>query len=116
MLACTWQDTGRVSMLSTVLSSEIVAINRRTKKSPTGFEKVEKQKLVSCYNKKHERSRQIRSTTIWYFLIEAALVNGRIVYNKTNNKTVGASEFRNAVIAGLLEHYVREPAAKRGRK
>ncbi|KAJ8882457.1 hypothetical protein PR048_014265 [Dryococelus australis] len=79
MRACSWQDTLDISI---------------------GFEKVEKPKLVSRYNKNVNGVNKFNQPCTNY----TALVNGRIVYNKTNNKTDGA------------KHYVREPAAKRGCK
>lgn len=131
MLACAWQDTGRVNMLSTVHTSETMQVQKRAKKSLTGHVTIEKPKLVVNYNHSmngvdkfdqlctnysfsHKKIKWYQ--VLWYFLIETALVNGRIVYNNVNNKKASAPDFRNAVISGLLEEYHRPPPAKRGRK
>lgn len=130
MLACSWQDTGRVNMLSTVGDAGVTEVDVKSKK---GTRKVIKPNVQVLYNKNmggvdlfdqycstypYGRKSMKWYQTIWHFLIEVALVNGCISYNFVNpNNTVTHKKFREIVIDGLIVNYKKLSIHKRaGRK
>ena len=130
MLACSWQDTGRVNMLSTVGDAGVTEVDVKSKKGPR---KVIKPYVQLLYNKNMgevDRFHQYCSTypygrkstkwyqTIWHFLIEVALVNGCISYNLVKpTNTVSHKKFREMVIYGFIVNYKKLSIHKRaGRK
>lgn len=130
MIACTWQDTGRVTLLSTVNDNDLTVVNVRTKNADNGYRSVAKPKMVLEYNKRMngvDRFDQLSSSysyyhknrkwyhVLWHFIVEAALVNGKIAYNMSRDTKMSAVQYRNCVIEGLLEEYCRPPPKKKGR-
>ena len=103
LVACAWQDTKRVTMLSTVDTNLTIDKKIRSKGSPGGCRLVSKPVMVERYNQCMagvDRFDQMVGTyqyphkcmkwyhTIYHRVIEVALVNGYIIYKKanTNNK------------------------------
>lgn len=130
ILACSWQDTGKVSMISTVGNTGITEVDVRSKK---GNRSVYKPNVQVLYNKNMggvDKFDQYCSTypygrrsrkwyqTIWHFIIEVALVNGCIAYNMQNQSRVCTNkDFRQMVIDGLVSDYKKLSIHKRkGRK
>ena len=132
LLACTWQDTGRVNQLSTIGDT---GITRKPVKCKTGNRFIDKPNCNVLYNQfmggvdvfDHlcTTYRFMRRThkwyrTIWYFVQQAALINARILFNFPNpvkKKHITAFKFKKAVVEGLLSEYSRKPLEnRRGRK
>ena len=64
------------------------------------------------FNRRSKKWYQI----LWHFVIEVALVNGRICYNAANSgAAVSQTAFRERVIDGLLQGYERKRSSKVGR-
>ena len=123
MVACTWQDTKRVTLLSTVHGIDTVEKRLRSKGGQGGHRVVEKPKMAEDYNKsmggvdlldqklgtfsyKHKSAKWY--TTIYHRMRETALVNAYIIYAKeTGQEAAGPRKFRQEVINGLLEGHVR---------
>ena len=60
------------------------------------------------------RESQKRYHTLWYFVIEAALVIGNNLYNSINKtKKIIQKKFRAGVINGLLDGYEQRCRAKK---
>jgi hypothetical protein len=51
---------------------------------------------------------------IWNFLIETALVNGRIAYSMATGNKIFVPNYSHAVIQGMIDNYSRPLPAKRG--
>ena len=145
LLTCTWQDIGRVNMLTTVGDTGITntKVKSKTKQpakskakrtegaTPRYIDKpncnVDYNKFmggVDVFDQLSQTYKFLRRTNkwyhvIWYFIIQTALVNARIAYiiqNPSESK-ITAYEFRKQVIVGLLDgHPRRPPEQKRGRK
>ncbi|XP_042224023.1 piggyBac transposable element-derived protein 4-like [Homarus americanus] len=129
MLACTWQDTGKVNMLATVGNVGVTGVEVHAK---TGLRTVKKPNIQVMYNKHMggvDKFDQLCSTypferrhkkwyqTLWHFFVETALVNGCICYNIQNPlKKMSQRTFRENVIDGLLQGYNRRILKKRGRR
>ena len=132
LLACTWQDTGRVNQLSTIGDT---GVTRRPVKNKTGKRYIDKPNCNILYNEfmggvdvfdhlcttyKFMRRTHKWYRTIWYFVQQAALINARILFNFPNpvkKKHITADKFMKAVVEGLLLDYSRQPLEnRRGRK
>lgn len=131
MIACSWQDTGRVNMLSTIGNTGVTDINVRSK---SGLRKVTKPNVQVLYNKYMggvDLFDKFCSTysfghksmkwyfTIWHFIKEIALINGCISYNMQENvvKPITHRQYRENVINGLLINWDRSAVSvRRGRK
>ena len=120
MLACTWQDTGRVNMLSTIGDTGIKKVVVKSKKGNRDVSKPSVQVQYNKYMGGVDRFDQFCSTypfdrknmrwyiCVWYFIIETALVNSRICYNIQNpTKKLSQIFFRKKVIIEMLENYNR---------
>ncbi|RZF48805.1 hypothetical protein LSTR_LSTR003185 [Laodelphax striatellus] len=130
VIACTWQDTGKVNMLSTVGDTNVTVVTSRSKsgdrrqmkpniqilynKNMGGVDHFDKFSTTYCYAHKSMKWYQ----PIWHFLIEVGLVNGCIAYNMQENvKPLTHKQFRKAVIDGLLKnHEMITPKVRRGRR
>ena len=96
LLACTWRDTGRVNMLSTVGDSGICKVKVNSKMGERFVDKPNVQVMYNKFMGGVDTFDQLCSTypfnrktkkwyqTIYHFIIEAALVNSRICYNIQN--------------------------------
>ena len=128
LLACTWQDTGKVNMLSTIGDSSVTDMMVKKRTGPTvvpkpsiqvlyrkhmgGVDKFDQ--LCGSYNF-NQRSKKWYQI-LWRFVIEVALVNGRICYNAANSgAAVNQTAFRERLIDGLLQGYERKRSSKVGR-
>jgi hypothetical protein len=127
VLACTWQDTGRVNMISTVGNAGVSEVHTRSKKGNRSVLKPNIQVLYNTFMGGVDKFDQLCATysfdrkskkwyhTIWHFLIEVALVNGYICYNTQNpTKKLNQRKFREKVIDGLLDGFSRKERYKRG--
>ena len=118
MIACSWQDSGRVNLLSTIGDT---STRQTTIRSKQGDRTVEKPSLQKEYNKFMggvDRFDQFCASypfgkrnkkwyqVLWYFIIEIALVNSWICYEIQNNAKMTPVKFRKEVIKGLLQNYV----------
>ena len=115
-------------MLSMIGDSSITNV---TVKKRTGLTVVPKPSIQVLYNKhmggvdkfdqlcgSYNFNRQSKKwyQILWHFVIEVALVNGRICYNAANSgATVSQTAFRERVIDGLLQGYERKRSSKVGR-
>lgn len=118
MLACSWQDTGRVNMISTVGNPGVTNVTVHTKRGPRQVKKPKVQRLYNtnmggvdrfdqlCANYSFDRRYKKWYQVLWHFLIEVALVNGYICYNEKNPK-ITQKQFRELVIDGLIKNYVK---------
>lgn len=129
MISCTWQDTGKVNMLSTVGDSGVSDVQVRSK---TGNRAVVKPNIQIMYNSNmggvdlfdqfcstypYGRKSMKWYQPLWHFLIEVGLVNGCISYNLQKDvKPLTHKKFREQVIDGLLSNWERSTATRRGRK
>jgi hypothetical protein len=130
LVACAWQDTKRVSFLSTTETNNTIDKRVRQRGADGGHRIVEKPVLAEKYNQHmggvdildqklgsysypHKSSKWY--TTIFHRLREVALVNGYIVYCKdAGEDAVPPKVFREHVVSGLLEGYMKK-ASRRGR-
>lgn len=128
-ISCTWQDTGKVNMLSTIGDSGVTEITVRSK---SGQRNVIKPNIQVLYNKNMggvDLFDQFCSTypygrrsmkwyqPVWHFIIEAGLINGCIAYNLQKDvKQLTHKQFRQQVIDGLLMDWEMSAATRRGRK
>lgn len=106
MLACSWQDTCRVNMLSTIGSTGTEKVVVKSKKGNRLVDKPSVQILYDKYIGGVDKFDHLCSTypfkrrtkkwyqTLWHFVIEVALVNSLICYNVQNpeKKSKGNSE------------------------
>ena len=128
LISCTWQDTGRVNMISTV--GDVGTSNQEIKsKRGSATRTVCKPNINILYNKymggvdkfdqlcatyPFSRKSQKWYHTLWHFVIEASLVNGNILYNSMNKtKRMSQKKFREGVINGLLDGYEQRSLAKK---
>lgn len=129
MIACSWQDTGKVNMLSTVGDTGVKVTEVRSK---TGRREVTKPNIQICYNKNmggvdlfdkfcstypygHKSMKWYQP--LWHFIIEVGLVNGCIAYNMQDGvKPLTHKKFREEVIDGLLSKWEPATAVRRGRR
>lgn len=116
MLACTWQNTGKVNMLSTVGDYGTKEGTIRSKKGDRKVDKPSVQVLCNKYMGGVNLFYQLCSTypfnrrsrkwyqALWHFIIEVALINSHICYNIQNpTKKLNQRAFRKKVVTGMLE-------------
>lgn len=126
ILACSWQDTGKVNMISTVGNAGVAEVHVRSKQGPRNIHKPNVQVLYNknmggvdrfdqyCSTYPYSRRSRKWYQTIWHFIIEVALVNGCIAYNIQNpSSTCSHREFRERVIDGLVCGYKKLSTHKR---
>ena len=129
LIACAWQDTGKVNMISSVGNSGITKVDVRSK---SGIRQVLKPNIQVEYNKfmggvdlfdqlcstyPFKRKNKKWHHVIWHFLVETALVNGYICYKIENpDKKVNQRTFRQGVIDGMLEGFSRGRRKLRGKR
>lgn len=130
LVACAWQDTKRVTFLSTVENNLTVDKAVRSKNGEGGYREVEKPVIADRYNSNMggvDTLDQMLGTyqfphkcVKWYHTLfhrarEIALVNGFILYKKANStKRVNPKKFREQVITGLLRDW-NPPQPQNGR-
>ena len=128
LLACTWQDTGKVNMFSTIGDFSVTDVTVKKRTGPTVVPKPSIQVLYNkhmggvdkfdqlCESYNFNRRSKKWYQILWHFVIEVALVNGRICYNATNSgAAVSQTPSRKRVIDGLLQGYKRKRSSKVGR-
>ena len=119
--AIQWNDKRVVSMLTTIHSDDVVAVQRRSRLAPSGREEVEKPLAISEYNKYMggvDRGDQLLSyygyshrTIKWwkrafFFLFDMAVVNAYILYvdrNPNKRTRLTHEQFRITLAKQLLE-------------
>ena len=136
IVECTGQDSGRVNMISTIGDTGITKVTCKNKRGARElYREVEKPNINLFYNKNmggvdtfdrlcssypFDRRNYKWYHTLWHFIIEIALVNGRIVHNLQNpdkKDKLSAIRFREKVVNGLLDGYSRNIIIRgRGRK
>lgn len=110
-VVCKWKDKRDVLMLSTKHDDSMVTVHRRG-------QEVHKPTMVVEYNKGKafvDHSDQmaayapyVRRTVKWYkrlvfhFITSTAMVNALHLYNKVNNKRMGITEFKEAIVEALV--------------
>ena len=121
LVAWAWQDTKRVTFLSTVDNKLIVDKAVKSKNGERGYREVEKPVIADQYNSNIggiDTIDQMLDTyqfphncVKWYHVLfhrarEIALVNGFILYEKANStKRIKPKTFRMLVITGLLRFW-----------
>ena len=131
MLSCSWQDTAKVNMISTIGNTDLTHTEVHSKKSAKNTRKVTKPNLAVTYNKfmggvdkfdqfcssyPYDRKCMKWYKVLWHFCIEAALVNSLICYNIANpTKKLRPNSFRQKVIDGLLQGFAKR-TVKKGRR
>lgn len=122
MLASSWQDTGKVNMISTVGDSGMSEILTKARKKAQGVKKIKPniQVLYNTFMGGVDKFDQFCSTynynrkspkwyqTLWHFVLEVALVNGCIAFNLQNPEAkLSHKKYRQKVIDGLTENCSR---------
>lgn len=129
MICCTWQDTGKVNMISTVGNAGVTDVEVKSKRGVRHVKKPNIQVMYNSWMGGVDRFDQLCVTypfdrkckkwyqTLWHFCIEVVLVNAYICYKTQNpTKIMSPRKFREQVIDGLLTGYNRKSKTKRGRR
>ena len=131
LIACAWQDTKRVSMLSTVHNSGCGEKEIRDKNSETGFRTVLKPFCVEQYNKYmggvdtlDQRAKTYffpHRSRKWYrrifdMLISMSMVNAHILFKSATKKKMPLSNFIEDVVAELLNFHELPPPSNRANR
>ncbi|XP_046561938.1 piggyBac transposable element-derived protein 4-like [Haliotis rubra] len=113
-------DRRRVNFLSTVHGNEVVHKRVTCKKSPKGYQDIQKPKIEADVNqfmvgvnimrtfttKYFYKSKSRKTYLIIYdFLKEVAMYNGYILHKETTKKAKSYRSFRDDVVQGLIEMY-----------
>ena len=132
ILACAFLDRKTVRMLSTVHSQEtfvkeVTVSQKQRDKYPSGKRTVVMPSMVLDYNRFMggvDRSDQMASyhafphkCVKWYMrifshLTEVSLINARICYNLTHDKSLSAVNFRRSVVESLLKRHVERKMSR----
>lgn len=119
ILAATWQDSKRVNLISTVHGNDVIEKRKRSKADPSGFVTLQKPLCVEDYNKHMGGVDQFDQVagyyaypyksskwylTLFHFLVETALVNSHILFQKLNpGKQMTSKRFREEVSMALVK-------------
>lgn len=114
-----WQDTKLVHVVSTAFSPDTMITAKRTQKNGSKSD-IEIPKVIAEYTKRmggvdrfdqkrssYETGRKSRKCwmRLFYFLLDAALVNSFILYNASNRKPKSQIDFRESVAKSLVAAY-----------
>ena len=123
LIACAWHDTKRVHFLSNVHANGTVEKRIRSKGTADGHRVIQKPLIADAYNQHmggvdildqkvstfgwlHKETKWYR--TIYHRLVEIALINSYIVYQKSEENPISQRKFRQQVIDGLLQNYAKD--------
>ena len=98
MLFYIWQDTGKINLLSTIGRSDLTELKRKTKsgyltvlepliqtkydKYMGRVDKFDKLCTYYCFKRRNKKGYKV----LWYFILEAALINAKNAYCTQNEK------------------------------
>lgn len=130
LVACAWHDTKRLTLLSTVDTNLTIDKRIRSKGEQGGYREVDKPVMAERYNNcmagvdrldqklgsyQYPHKCHKWYQTIYHRKVEVALVNGYIIYRKSDEQNkLSPEKFRRQVINGLLDNW-SPPTIKQGR-
>ncbi|KAJ8877633.1 hypothetical protein PR048_022088 [Dryococelus australis] len=119
MIVCSWQDTGRVTLLSSVHDNKLTEVRTRAKQTENGYIIVCKPKMVLEYNRNmngvdcfdqlslsycyYHKNRKWYHV-LWHFMVEVALMNGKIAFNMSQDTKMSEYNTGTASLRDFWKH------------
>ena len=128
LIVTTFQDSKRLSILSTVGNNTTTVKRIRDRKQPEGYRTVEKPTICQHYNDhmggvdhfdqmKVSYSYPHKSVkwyhSVFHYIKEVALINGLICYRLNKDASMTAKNFRELVLESLIQNQVNRKRQKR---